>query len=133
MESCSPLYLPQNSYYHSQNEGLVCAGEHPDAKTNCVKWNPASGNWTMSHTLKYDRYHHVSWATASGVYLIGGYNSPKTSEKVKSGPGRKTKKQKPPSFPGEKQLKEQERDPEKKPGSRQKARAKKRAEKKQSL
>ena len=56
--------------------------------------------------------------------------SSKTSEKVKSGPGRKTKKQKPPSFPGEKQLKEQERDPEKKPGSRQKARAKKRAEKK---
>jgi len=56
--------------------------------------------------------------------------SSKTSEKVKSGPGRKTKKQKPPSFPGEKQLKLQDRDPEKKPGSRQKARAKKRAEKK---
>ena len=83
MESCSLPELPQNRYYHSQNEGLVCGGAHPDAKTNCVKWNPASGNWTMSHTLKYDRYHHVSWATDSGVYLIGGYNSPKTSEKVK--------------------------------------------------
>ena len=56
--------------------------------------------------------------------------SSKTSEKVKSGPGRKTKKQKPPTFPGEKQLKDQSRDPEKKPSSRQKARAKKRAEKK---
>jgi len=58
----------------------------------------------------------------------GDFSSKAGSEKVKSGPGRKTKKQKPPSFPQEKQLKEQ--DPEKKLGSRQKARAKKRAEKK---
>jgi len=58
----------------------------------------------------------------------GDFSSKAGSEKVKSGPGRKTKKQKPPSFPQEKQLKEQ--DPEKKLSSRQKARAKKRAEKK---
>jgi len=56
--------------------------------------------------------------------------SSKTSEKVKSGPGRKTKKQKPPAFPEERKLKKSENDPEKKMGSRQKARAKKRAEKK---
>ena len=58
----------------------------------------------------------------------GDFSSKAGSEKVKSGPGRKTKKQKPPSFPQERQLKEQ--DPEKKLSSRQKARAKKRAEKK---
>jgi len=63
-----------------------------------------------------------------------GEFSSKTSEKVKAGPGRKTKKQKPPvlsnpGFPEEKKLKKSE-DPEKKIGSRQKARAKKRAEKK---
>ena len=29
------------------------------------------------------RYDHVSWATGSGVYLMGGYSGPRTSEKVK--------------------------------------------------
>ena len=29
------------------------------------------------------RYAHVSWATASGVYLMGGYYSEMTSELVK--------------------------------------------------
>ena len=37
----------------------------------------------MSHTLRQQRYAHVSWATASGVYLIGGALSLRTSEKVK--------------------------------------------------
>ena len=82
-ERCSLPQLPQNRYYHSQNGGLVCGGSHPDAKSNCVKWSPAFGNWTTSHTLRQERYHHVSWATASGVYLIGGFKSPRTSERVK--------------------------------------------------
>lgn len=54
--------------------------------------------------------------------------STKSSEKVKSGPGKKTKKQKPPTFPVEAKLKHDNSD--KKLSSRQKARAKKRAEKK---
>ena len=82
-ERCSLPQLPQNRYYHSQNGGLVCGGSHPDAKSNCVKWSPAFGNWTTSHALRQERYHHVSWATASGVYLIGGFKSPRTSERVK--------------------------------------------------
>ena len=82
-ERCSIPQLPRNRYYHSQNGGLVCGGSHSEAKTNCAKWSPTSGNWTQSHTLRHNRYHHVSWATASGVYLIGGYESPRTSEKVK--------------------------------------------------
>ena len=53
--------------------------------TSCVKWSPASGTWNQSHTLKQRRFNHVSWATASGAYLIGGRDSPslRTSEKVK--------------------------------------------------
>ena len=54
--------------------------------------------------------------------------SSKTSEKVPQGPGRKTKKQKPPTFPGESKIKKA--DPEKKLSSRQKSRVKKRGEKK---
>jgi len=50
-------------------------------------------------------------------------------EKVKAGPGRKAKKQKPPTFPGEQKLKNELRG-DKKLSSRQKKRAKKREDKK---
>jgi len=50
-------------------------------------------------------------------------------EKVKSGPGKKAKKQKPPTFPGEQKLKNELRG-DKKLSSRQKKRAKKREDKK---
>ena len=74
--SCSLPQLPEARHLHSQDGGLVCGGY------KCVKWSPASGTWTQSHTLRQKRGGHVSWATASGVYLIGGYDSRRTSEKV---------------------------------------------------
>ena len=51
---------------------------------NCVRWSPASGTWNLSHKLREDRQSHVSWETASGVYLMGGNNPAirQTSEKV---------------------------------------------------
>ena len=79
--SCSLPELPEVRYDHSQDGGLPCGGGA--GQTSCVKWSPASGTWTKSHTLRQGRSLHVSWATASGVYLIGGSASPKTSEKVK--------------------------------------------------
>ena len=51
--------------------------------TTCIKWSPASGTWTQSHTLRQSRSGHVSWSTSSGVYLMGGWGSLRTSEKVK--------------------------------------------------
>ena len=82
--SCSLPQLPEVRYDNSQDGGLPCGGGAGDAtRTSCVKWSPASGTWTKSHTLRQRRSVHVSWATASGVYLIGGSASPKTSEKVK--------------------------------------------------
>ena len=81
--SCSLPRLPEYRYHHSQNGGLVCGGSHPDAKTNCVIWIPVSVNWTQSDTLMSSRWDHVSWATASGVYILGGLSRPHSSEKVK--------------------------------------------------
>ena len=84
--SCSLPQLPEGRGYHSQDGGLVCGGYPTSTLTSCVKWSPASGNWTQSHTLKRRRGAHVSWATASGVYLIGGAyfaDTVRTSEKVK--------------------------------------------------
>ena len=68
--------------FHSQDGELACGGGGTSAKKTCVRWSPASGTWTKSHTLREPRYGHVSWATSSGVYLIGGDLSLRTSEKV---------------------------------------------------
>ena len=85
-ESCSLPQFPYARGAHSQDGGLTCGGTYstPARAKTCVKWNPASGTWTQSHTLREARAGHVSWATVSGVYLLGGYgsNSIRTSEKV---------------------------------------------------
>ena len=83
--SCSLPQLPDARGVHSQNAGLTCAGGYkaPASENTCVKWNPASGTWKKSHSLKEGRIGHVSWATASGVYLIGGDNSNTKQTSVK--------------------------------------------------
>ena len=86
--SCSLPLLPEGRRYHSQDGGLACGGnrkqEDEEPLTTCVQWSPVSGSWTKSHTLREKRHAHVSWATASGVYLIGSHDSLRTSELVKS-------------------------------------------------
>ena len=83
--SCSLPQLPEGRNGHSEDRGLVCGGGGSDATLKtCVKWSPASGTWTKSHTLRQKRSDHVSWVTPSGVYLIGSYYSKRTSEKVKA-------------------------------------------------
>ena len=79
--SCSLPELTEDRYrfWHTQDGDLSCGGTRQD----CIKWSPASGTWTKSHTLRERRQSHVSWVTASGVYLIGGYYSLRSSEKVK--------------------------------------------------
>ena len=62
---------------------MACGGGQ-DSKTEktCDEWS--EGNWTrQSLSLIEKREDHVSWATASGVYLMGGYYSGYTSELVK--------------------------------------------------
>ena len=39
------------------------------------------GQWRVSHNLKYERSGHTSWDTPDGgVLLVGGENSPDTTE-----------------------------------------------------
>ena len=80
---CSLPQLPEIRTGHSQDSGLTCGGGDLSALNTCVKWNPASGAWDQTpFTLNKSRINHVSWETPTGVYLIGGDYSPKTSEKV---------------------------------------------------
>ena len=82
-ERCPLPQFSEERLGHSQDGALTCGGKY--TKT-CVTWNPLSGTWKLSHTLTgtENRMDHVSWETASGVYLIGGYytKSRWTSERV---------------------------------------------------
>ena len=82
--SCSLPQLSHERYHHTQDGGLVCGGgENDETRKTCVKLSPVSGTWVQSHKLRHRRIAHVSWATGSVVYLIGGSSSSRTSEKVK--------------------------------------------------
>ena len=69
-----------------QVRGLACGGGDDsyelDTLTTCDKWTAGTWNRT-SHRLREKRFGHVSWATPSGMFLIGGYYSEETSELVK--------------------------------------------------
>ena len=79
--SCSLPELPEVRGSHTQNGGLACGGGYNSTWSNCVKWG--DGSWTRTHILREKRTQHVSWTTASGVYLIGGQKNGNTSDLVK--------------------------------------------------
>ena len=79
--SCSLPELPEVRYWHTQDGPWTCGGGGSSTWTTCDQWS--EGSWTRSVSLSVERINHVSWATASGVYLIGGSVSKKTSELVK--------------------------------------------------
>ena len=81
--SCSlDAELPEGRDFHTQDGPWACGGgEYNSTQRTCDKWG--QGSWTRSHSLSVERCGHVSWATSSGVYLMGGIHSGTTSELVK--------------------------------------------------
>ena len=83
--SCSLPELPEGGrYYHTQDGPWACGSQYYDDYYTCDKWS--QGSWTrQSLQLRKSRKAHVSWFTASGLYLIGGDDpsSTRTSELVK--------------------------------------------------
>ena len=80
--SCSLPELPEGRARHTQDGPWACGGDREKGTgTTCDKWS--EGSWTRSVSLSAGRIMHVSWATASGLYLIGGQSSKDTSELVK--------------------------------------------------
>ena len=39
-----------------------------------------SGDWRTSHRLSIGRWGHSSWGHSTGVLLVGGHHSPRTTE-----------------------------------------------------
>ena len=73
--------LPDVRAQHTQDGPWACGGRSDLTYYSCVKWN--KGSWTWSRSLSERRYNHVSWATKSGLYLMGGAYSENTSVLVK--------------------------------------------------
>ena len=88
-QSCS---LPSNFGYPTRShtmDGLTICGGY----VNHIYYNStvcetfSSGEWLTSHTLVEERYAHCSWQTDQGVVLMGGGQSPYTSEIAPLGGG----------------------------------------------
>ena len=77
--SCSLPQFPETRS-HTQNGDLACGGD--GGSQSCDKWNSATGTWIRTNELRERRIEHVSWSTSSGIYLIGGWYSGNTSEKI---------------------------------------------------
>ena len=58
----------------------ICGGY---TRTTCITFT--SGQWVTSHALTEQRVHHTSWSTEAGTVLMGGENSPWTTEIVTEG------------------------------------------------
>ena len=83
-KSCTLPGLPEERFSHTQDGTWACGGD--GYGDSCSQWS--NGSWTRSYNLGRERRDlgragHVSWATASGVYLMGGQYSKETSELVK--------------------------------------------------
>ena len=70
------LPLVDSRIGHTQNENLICGGGlfsvSNASAASCIMWNSKSGLWAHSHTLTDIRHYHMSWASSSGVLLLGG-------------------------------------------------------------
>jgi len=76
---------------HSINENIVCGGGpynsdpnytgHDETRSSCVTL-ASDGTWLETTRLLEQRYHHSSWASPSGLILLGGRGSKRTTEKI---------------------------------------------------
>ena len=73
--SCTIPDLPgQGRNYHTQSGYTACGGCCDEATgTTCASF--IAGQWESSHTLRVERYHHVSWRSPNGTLLMGGRSS----------------------------------------------------------
>ena len=73
--SCNLPPLPERRYHGTLNGfKYCCGGENNATWTSCTEFDrPLSlGSWSTSNAYLPARWYDVSWATANGIYLMGG-------------------------------------------------------------
>ena len=86
--NCLLTPLPDDRYRHTQDGNIICGGGSSGrfrkrTRNSCITLNE-NGEWKVSHRLIEPRYSHVSWRVRDGILLMGGENSPDTTEMVKN-------------------------------------------------
>ena len=70
--SCNLPQLPERRYHGTLNGYKYCCGGGDEASwTSCIEMGQ-EGSWATSNTNLTPRWYDVSWATANGIYLMGG-------------------------------------------------------------
>ena len=93
--SCMLKNLPQNRWEHtqvkwnssdgenfliSQTGQFICGGLYESqARLSCLEMR-TNGEWATSHSFTSERWAHTSWSTGGGILLVGGHESPNTTE-----------------------------------------------------
>ena len=92
--SCSLPQLPEGISGHTQTGLTACGGGGSvdsggfgslATLRSCVTLS--GGAWIKSHTLVQPRFGHCAWETDSGIILLGGSESPTTTELLKEDGG----------------------------------------------
>merc|ERR1711971_446498 len=85
MVHCQVPAIPLGRYAHSQDGTTLCGGYSgvSDIQTSCITLTD-EGTWETTTTLLQERQYHVSWASPSGLIIMGGRASAskETSEKI---------------------------------------------------
>ena len=79
---CSLPPLPEQRDSHTQTGLVACGGFEKNRKSekSCVRFSKGEEEWKKSHTLKKSRRGHAAWNSPDGVLLMGGRDSPTTTE-----------------------------------------------------
>ena len=79
---CKLTNLTYTVYGHTLCGGLLCGGHLASSlSSSCLKLGP-SGFVKTTVSLRENRVHHLCWNVPEGVLLLGGSESPSTTELV---------------------------------------------------
>ena len=76
---CNLPNMPENRAFHTFCGGLVCGGRF--SSRSCLKFGPL-GFLRANASLQQNRLSHLCWNVPEGVLLLGGKDSPSTTELV---------------------------------------------------
>ena len=76
---CKLPDMPDSRYGHTVCGGLLCGGQ--ESYRSCLKLGPL-GFVKATVTLQQNRFYHHCWNVPEGVLLLGGEDSPSTTELV---------------------------------------------------
>ena len=69
--------------WHTLTGTVLCGGAYPGTSTDCLELTETGDGWQpYSTVLTVSRQAHSAWDSPSGVVLLGGYDSPDSTELV---------------------------------------------------